>query len=66
MISTLRQLLLACALSASAIAQGGNLGVFSNSGDVGGPAIKGSTVFSPASRPSWLTSAKASSSCGGR
>ena len=46
MISTLRQLLLACALSASAFAQGGNLGVFSSSGDVGGPAIKGSTVFS--------------------
>jgi regulation of enolase protein 1 (concanavalin A-like superfamily) len=49
MISTMRRLLLASVLSALALAQGGSLGVFSSSGDVGGPAIKGSTVFTPAS-----------------
>jgi len=45
-MSTMRQLLLVCLLSASAFAQSGNLGSFTNSGDVGGPAIKGSTEFS--------------------
>ena len=44
-MSTMRQLLLVCLLSASAFAQSGNLGVFTNSGDVGGPAIKGSAEF---------------------
>lgn len=33
-------------LAASAMAQSGNIGLFTNSGDVGGPAIKGSAVFS--------------------
>ena len=47
-MSTIRQLLLACLLSASAFAQSGNLGVFTKSGDVGGPAIKGSAEFNPA------------------
>lgn len=46
MISTLRQLSIAFLLPAWAFAQGGNLGVFTNSGDVGGPAIKGAAVFS--------------------
>ena len=45
MISTIRRVLVFL-LSASAIAQSGNLGIFTNSGDVGGPAIKGSTEFS--------------------
>jgi regulation of enolase protein 1 (concanavalin A-like superfamily) len=45
-MSTIRQLLLVCLLSASAFAQSGNLGVFTNSGDVGNPAIKGSAEFS--------------------
>jgi TolB protein len=45
-MSTMRQLLLVCLLSASAFAQGGNLGIFSNSGDVGGPASKGAAEFS--------------------
>jgi TolB protein len=40
------QLLLVCLLSASAFAQSGNLGIFTNSGDIGGPAIKGSAEFS--------------------
>ena len=44
-MSTMRQLLLVCLLSASAFAQKGNLGIFTNSGDVGGPAIKGSAEF---------------------
>ena len=44
-MSTMRQLLLVCLLSASAFAQSGNLGIFTNSGDVGGPAIKGSAEF---------------------
>ena len=46
MLSTTRSLLLACLLSASVFAQSGNLGIFSNSGDVGNPAIKGSAEFS--------------------
>ncbi len=41
-----RELILVCLLSASALAQSGKLGLFSNSGDVGNPAIKGSTLFS--------------------
>src|SRR4051812_47534727 len=39
------KLLLACLLTAPAFAESGNLGVFTNSGDVGGPAIKGATAF---------------------
>ena len=46
MISTIRQLMLVCLLSASGLAQSSNLGIFTNSGDVGGPALKGSTEFS--------------------
>lgn len=42
----MRQLLFVCVLSASAFAQSDNLGTFTNSGDVGGPAIKGSSEFS--------------------
>jgi TolB protein len=42
----MRSLVFVCLLSASAFAQSGNLGIFSNSGDVGHPAIKGSAEFS--------------------
>jgi membrane-bound inhibitor of C-type lysozyme len=42
----MRQLLFVCLLAGSAFAQSGNLGIFTNSGDVGGPAIKGSAEFS--------------------
>ena len=42
----LHQLLLVCLLAGSAFAQSENLGIFTNSGDVGGPAKKGSTEFS--------------------
>jgi TolB protein len=41
----MRQLLLICQLSVAVFAQSGNLGVFTNSGDVGGPAIKGAAAF---------------------
>jgi TolB protein len=40
-----RQLILACLLYASTTAQNGALGAFTNAGDVGGPAIKGSTGY---------------------
>ena len=45
---TIRRLFPACLLSVAAYAQSGNLGVFTNSGDVGGPAIKGSAEFTAA------------------
>ena len=46
MMPTMRQLLLLCPLTASAFAQTGSPGIFTNSGDVGSPAIKGATEFS--------------------
>jgi len=46
MMSAMRPLLLVSLLSASAFAQSGKLGIFADSGDVGGPAIKGSSEFS--------------------
>src|ERR1700686_3327716 len=45
MLSTIRASVLVGWLSASALAQSG-LGVFTDSGDVGGPAIKGSAGYS--------------------
>jgi TolB protein len=42
----MRKLLFVFLLSAPAFAQTGNLGIFTDAGDVGGPAIKGSTEFS--------------------
>jgi regulation of enolase protein 1 (concanavalin A-like superfamily) len=45
-VPALRPLFLLCLLSASGSAQSTNLGVFSGSGDVGNPAIKGSAEFS--------------------
>jgi TolB protein len=42
---TLHQLLLVCLPIATACAQTGTPGIFTNSGDVGSPAIKGSTEF---------------------
>ena len=45
MKSTIVQLMFGCLLSASSFAQSANLGIFTNSGDVGGPAIKGSAEF---------------------
>lgn len=43
-----RQLVLVCVLSAATSAQSPNLGLFANAGDVGGPAIKGSTAYDAA------------------
>ncbi len=47
-MSTLCKLLLGCLLAAPAFAQSGNLGAFTNSGDVGGPSRKGSAQFDAA------------------
>jgi TolB protein len=55
----MRHLLLAGLLSASAFAQGEHLGVFTHSGDVGGPAIKGATAFSPSNGQYKITGAGA-------
>ncbi len=45
-MSIMRPLLLLSLLSASAFAESGNLGLFTNSGDVGGPPIRGAAEFS--------------------
>ena len=42
---SMRELMLICLAAAAAWAQTGKLGTFTHSGDVGGPARKGSTVF---------------------
>jgi TolB protein len=55
----MREFLLICLLAASALAQSGNLGAFTNSGDVGGPARKGSTVFDAAKGEYRITGAGA-------
>jgi TolB protein len=44
----MRALVLACLLAASTTTQSGTLGIFTVSGDVGAPAIKGSTAFDAA------------------
>ncbi|HXJ41810.1 MAG TPA: hypothetical protein VNH18_21210 [Bryobacteraceae bacterium] len=44
----MRPLILASLLSVSAFAQSGNLGIFTNSGDVGNPAIQGSATYDAA------------------
>src|SRR5262252_2885507 len=46
-MSTIAQILLFCALPFLTSAQQNDFGVFANAGDVGGPAIKGSTAFDP-------------------
>src|SRR6476620_7224535 len=53
------RLYLGCLLAASAFAQTGNLGSFTHSGDVGGPAIKGSTQFDAAKSQYRITGAGA-------
>jgi hypothetical protein len=59
MTSTLRLLLVIGALSAGLSAQGGPLGLFTTSGDVGNPAIKGSTTFDAATGEYRMTGAGA-------
>jgi hypothetical protein len=46
----MRGLFVACLLAASAFAQTGKLGIFTNSDDVGAPPLKGSTEFDAATR----------------
>ena len=58
-MSATTRLVLVCVLSASASAQSGNLGVFTNSGDVGGPAIKGTAEFNPSNGQYRITGAGA-------
>lgn len=55
----MRHLLLVALLSVSTFAQDATLGVFTNSGDVGAPAIKGSTEFSPSNGQYRITGAGA-------
>lgn len=45
MLTTTRRLVLVSLLSAAAFGQSGKVGIFSNSGDIGGPAISGSAQF---------------------
>jgi TolB protein len=47
-MSTTRDLFLTCLMASSAFAQNGNLGAFTNSGDVGAPSRKGSGEFDSA------------------
>lgn len=55
----MREILIASLFAAAAFAQSGMLGVFANSGDVGGPARKGSTEFDTAKRQYRITGAGA-------
>jgi TolB protein len=48
MMATMRRLLSVLIFSAASFAQSGALGIFTNSGDIGHPAIKGSAEFNPA------------------
>jgi hypothetical protein len=59
MASTLRLLLVIGALSTAVSAQGGPLGLFTMSGDVGNPGIKGSTTFDSATGEYRMTGAGA-------
>ena len=51
----MRELLLACLLSASTLTQSGTFGAFTNSDDVGGPPLKGSVEFDPSTRQYKIT-----------
>jgi len=55
----MRKLLIMCLVAASGFAQTGKLGTFTNSGDVGGPARKGSTEFDAAKGQYRITGAGA-------
>ena len=46
----MRELLLTCLFAASAFAQAGKFGAFTNSDDVGAPPLKGSAEFDPSQR----------------
>jgi TolB protein len=51
----MRELLLSCLLAASAFAQDGKFGAFTNSDDVGAPPLKGSAEFDAATRQYKIT-----------
>lgn len=53
------RLLLACVFSLPVLAQGGAIGAFAHSGDVGKPAIAGSTAFDAATKQYRITGAGA-------
>src|SRR5215469_3183884 len=55
----MRKLFIMCLVAASGFAQTGRLGAFTNSGDVGGPARKGSTEFDAANGQYRITGAGA-------
>jgi TolB protein len=55
----MRTLILGCLVTAAAFAQTGKLGVFTDSGDVGDPTMKGSTVYDAAKGTYTLTGAGA-------
>jgi hypothetical protein len=51
----MRERLLVCLLAASMLPQGGKLGAFTGSDDVGAPPLKGSVEFDPATRQYKIT-----------
>jgi hypothetical protein len=51
----MRVLVLACLVTASALAQTGTLGIFTNSADIGAPPLKGSAEYDPAARTYKIT-----------
>jgi hypothetical protein len=53
----MREVLLICMATASAFPQAGSLRAFTNSGDVGGPAIKGAAQFDASKRKYGITGA---------
>jgi regulation of enolase protein 1 (concanavalin A-like superfamily) len=55
----MRTLFLTCLLSACAFSQSGKLGIFTDSGDIGGPALKGSTQYDAAKGEYRITGAGA-------
>lgn len=55
----MRGLSLTCLLAASAFAQTGKLGAFTDSGDVGGPSLKGATEFDASKNQYRITGAGA-------
>lgn len=59
MMTTWRRLSLACLLIVPAFAQSGELGIFTKSGDVGGPAKQGSTQYDAATGQYRITGAGA-------
>lgn len=51
----MRASLLAVLFATSALAQTGNLGLFTNSGDIGAPPLKGAVEYNPATREYTIT-----------